>query len=73
VLLNLIKAKRLIVVSKSIREVNSMFSCEMCGDGLAVMDVLAVDLMKYELCTDCVEILREENSIITASKFVGLQ
>lgn len=49
-----------------------MFSCEMCGNGLAVNDVTLLDLTHVELCSDCVEIMFEMNQVITASKFVGL-
>jgi ribosome-binding protein aMBF1 (putative translation factor) len=50
-----------------------MFSCEMCGEGLAVNQVMTTDLNNSELCDDCVEILRELNQVITASRFVGLK
>jgi hypothetical protein len=49
-----------------------MFSCEMCGEGLAVNEVLTVDLINSELCDDCVELLMDHDRIITASRFVGL-
>ena len=49
-----------------------MFSCELCGEGLAVNEVLAVDTFTYELCDDCVEVFRQDNQVIMASRFVGL-
>lgn len=62
----------MVVFTHNLLERNQMFSCEMCGEGLAVNQVLAVDLLNYELCDDCVEILRESNQVITSSRFEGL-
>jgi ribosome-binding protein aMBF1 (putative translation factor) len=50
-----------------------VFSCELCGEGLAVNQVIAVDTLSYELCDDCVEILRQDNQVIISSRFAGLK
>lgn len=50
-----------------------MFSCEMCGNGLAGYEVTFLDLEKAEVCGDCTELLREDGLILMASRFVGLK
>jgi ribosome-binding protein aMBF1 (putative translation factor) len=46
-----------------------MFSCEMCGNNLAVNNVILLDQTNVELCDECVDIMFELNQIITASRF----
>jgi hypothetical protein len=50
-----------------------MFSCQMCGNNLAVNNVILLDQTNVELCDECVDIMFELNQIITASRFSGLK